>query len=126
VDVNRSAWDCTLEDGGGDAAAGPALRLGMRLVRGLAQEEAERIAAAVAARGPFGSIPALRRAAVVRAASLRRLAAADAFGSMGLTRQSALWAVRALTDEHLPLFDALPAAESSGEDPAASLLPAIP
>ncbi len=126
VDVNRSAWDCTLEDGGGDAAAGPALRLGMRLVRGLAQEEAERIAAAVAARGPFGSIPALRRAAGVRAASLRRLAAADAFGSMGLTRQSALWAVRALTDEHLPLFDALPASESSGEDPAASLLPAIP
>ena len=36
---------------------------------------------------------------------MRRLAAADAFGSMGLDRQQALWQVRALRDEALPLFD---------------------
>jgi error-prone DNA polymerase len=38
-------------------------------------------------------------------AGLRRLAAADAFGSMGLDRSAALWHVRPLRDERLPLFD---------------------
>jgi len=35
----------------------------------------------------------------VRVAALRRLAQADAFGSMGIDRQQALWRVRALRDE---------------------------
>jgi len=114
VDVNRSAWDCTLEE----TPAGPALRLGMRMVKGLAESEATAIEAAVRRAGPFRTVAALRRASGVRAASLRRLAAADAFGSMGLDRQRALWAVRGLTDEELPLFEAVlnsPAAEAADE-----------
>jgi error-prone DNA polymerase len=94
VDVNRSAPDCTLE---GDGP--PALRLGLRLVRGLGEEEAVRITAAVRDHGPFTSIAALRRATGARVATLRHLAAADAFGSMGLDRQAALWEIRALRDE---------------------------
>ncbi len=104
VDVNSSRWDCTLEDGGVDGA-GPALRLGMRLVRSLREDEAGAIADAVARRGPFTSIEALWRGSAVRVAALRCLAAADAFGSMGLDRQRALWEVRALRDEELPLFE---------------------
>ncbi len=101
VDVNRSAVDCTLEE----SDAGPALRLGLRLVRGLGEEEAARITGALESRGPFASIAALWRASGARISTLRHLAAADAFGSMGLDRQAALWEIRALRDEELPLFE---------------------
>jgi len=54
VDVNASDWDCTLEPG----ASGLALRLGLRLVTGLAKEEALAIVAAREARNgaPFTSV----------------------------------------------------------------------
>ena len=59
VDVTASDWDCTLEGG--------ALRLGLRMVKGLSEAAAQRI---VASR-PFGSMEALaRRAALDRRASL--------------------------------------------------------
>ncbi|MBL9147605.1 MAG: error-prone DNA polymerase [Phycisphaerae bacterium] len=77
----------------------PALRLGLRLVRGLATVDAERVAAAVRAHGPFTTVEALWQASGVSVASLRRLASADAFRSMGLDRQRALWQIRALRDE---------------------------
>jgi error-prone DNA polymerase len=41
-------------------------------------------------------------------ATLRALAAADAFGSMGVDRQRALWEILRLRDEELPLFDQAP------------------
>jgi error-prone DNA polymerase len=104
VDVNHSDWDCTLE---GPPNA-PAIRLGLRLARGLAHADARRIADAVRRSGAAPSVDALRRASGVGIACLRTLAAADAFRSMGLDRQGALWAVRRLRDEPLPLFDALP------------------
>ncbi|MDX2131333.1 MAG: error-prone DNA polymerase, partial [Planctomycetota bacterium] len=108
VDVNRSAWDCTLED------EGRAVRLGMRLVRGLARREAEKIAQAARARGPFGSVESLWRASGVRVGSLRSLARADAFTSMGLDGRRALWQVKPLRDESLPLFAHLDATDDAG------------
>lgn len=90
----------------------PALRLGTRLVKGLAQEDAERVAAAVRERGPFRDVESLWRASGVSVRGLRCLAQADAFGSMGLTRQQALWQIKPLRDERLPLFEA-------GDDAAA-------
>jgi error-prone DNA polymerase len=86
----------------------------MRLVKGLRQDDADAIAEAIAQHGPFDSIEALRRASGVRIAALRTLAQADAFGSMGLDRQRALWAIRALRDERLPLFDGI---EPEADDP---------
>ncbi len=83
----------------------PALRLGTRLVKGLAQEDAERVAAAVQERGPFRDVESLWRASGVSVRGLRCLAQADAFGSMGLTRQQALWQIKPLRDERLPLFE---------------------
>jgi error-prone DNA polymerase len=106
IDVTRSAWDCTLER---DGARAPALRLGMRLVKGLAKGDAERIGGAMRDGSALGRVPASigalwrRSGASVRA--MRCLAQADAFGCFGLDRQRALWEVRALRDEHLPLFD---------------------
>ena len=100
VDVNASSWDCTIEHG--------ALRLGMRQVRGLGKPEADKIAAAVQAHGPFRSMLTLWRRSGVKAATLRRLASADAFTSMGLSRQQAIWHTRLLRDEPLPLFEDAP------------------
>jgi DNA polymerase III alpha subunit len=75
---------------------GPALRLGLRMVKGLGEDDGRRIEAAVRAHGAFRSIEALWRASGVPVRALKRLAEADAFGSMGLDRQRALWRVRPL------------------------------
>jgi error-prone DNA polymerase len=81
VDVNASVWDCALEP----ASPGSfAVRLGLRMVRGLAEKHAAALVAA-----------------------LERLADADAFRpALGLARREALWAIKALRDEPLPLFAA--------------------
>jgi error-prone DNA polymerase len=87
-------------------AGGPAVRLGMRLVRGLGESHARAIESAVVAHEAFGTIEALWRASGVPVSALVRLARADAFNSMGLTRREALWHIHTLRDESLPLFDA--------------------
>ncbi len=101
IDVNHSQWDCTLE---GERQA---LRLGLRMVSGLRERDAQAVVAAVQTAGPFSSILSLWRGSRVHASSLRTLALADAFGSMGLDRQHALWEAQALRDRPLPLFDEL-------------------
>ncbi|KAA0214201.1 MAG: hypothetical protein DYG94_11470 [Leptolyngbya sp. PLA3] len=95
---------------------GPALRLGMRLVKGLVREEAERIVDGVRTFGAFRSLEELRLRTGVRASTLVKLADADAFGSMGLTRQLALWEAHALRDAPAPLFE--PADGRSTDQPA--------
>jgi len=86
---------------------GPALRPGLRVVKGLSEEGARRLVEERRANGPFASVENLRRRTGVRVRDLRRLAAGDAFRSMGLDRQQALWQIRAVRDDALPLFDAL-------------------
>ncbi|MFZ9914193.1 MAG: OB-fold nucleic acid binding domain-containing protein [Phycisphaerales bacterium] len=76
----------------------PCMRLGLRMVRGLAVEDALRLVDAVARHGSFGSMAELSERAGLSAAPLRRLAAADAFRSMGLDRQQATWQILALRD----------------------------
>lgn len=104
VCVNASRWDCTLETAGDEDRF--AVRLGMRMVKGLANAQAATIVAARADR-PFVSIDDLWRRAGVPAAALVQLAEADAFRpSLALARREALWAIKALRDEPLPLFAA--------------------
>ncbi len=119
VDVNLSTWDCALEYDG--HAASPALRLGMRLVGGIREPEVLKIAAAVERHGSFRSITRLWRESGVRAQTLRQLASADAFASMGLDRQAALWDVKKLRDESLPMFDALEEIEAAAALPVIDL-----
>jgi error-prone DNA polymerase len=71
VCINRSRWDCTLEPVEGDERR-HAVRLGMRLVRGLAAVDAARIVAARADQ-PFDSIDDMWRRASVPAACARTL-----------------------------------------------------
>ncbi|MDK4717788.1 error-prone DNA polymerase [Rhizobium sp. CNPSo 3968] len=104
VCINSSRWDCTLEPVEGSDRH--AVRLGMHMVHGLAQVDAARIIAARADQ-PFESVDDLWRRSGVPAASLVELAEADAFlPSLNLQRRDALWAIKALRDEPLPLFAA--------------------
>jgi error-prone DNA polymerase len=108
LDINRSQWDCTLEEA-------HAVRLGFRLVRGLSQEHHVAAIQKARASGPIVSIVEFARRTELSKPALARLAAADAFQPLGVDRRAALWQVLALKEE-LPLFKALPA-----EEPAPSL-----
>ena len=166
VDVNDSEWDCTLEGVGGGlragngghveprngpaarpnprSAGGPiALRLGLRRIRGLKEEDAERVTGGRLLAGNSASVnpssghePATHepaaRTPVTRALSYRspldlwrrtgistavltRLAGADAFNSMGLERRQAAWDVRALSEAGpLPLFESADGGRADG------------
>jgi len=114
VDVNASDWDCTLESG--------ALRLGLRQVDGLHVEAAER----VVAHRPYSTVEELRTRGRVPVHAIQRLAAADAFRSMGLDRRAALWDSRALRQApDLPLF-AHAEARGEGAEETPAQLPAMP
>ena len=101
VCVNNSIWDNTLER---RADGTLALRLGFRQIKGFRQADAERIATR---RGNGYPDPeALWLRAGMAPEVLERLAEADAFLALGLTRRDALWQVRAIrSPAPLPLFD---------------------
>jgi error-prone DNA polymerase len=82
-DVCASLWDCTLETG--------ALRLGLRMIRGLAETAGARI---VAARTPlaFASVEDLAHRAVLQGHELQCLAAGGALASLAGHRRQAHWA----------------------------------
>ena len=80
-DVQASDWDCTLE---GDPNRGGAVRLGLRMVSGLAEKEGRRIAAA----RPHASVAGLQ----LGRKDLRALAAAGALESLAGHRRQAHWA----------------------------------
>ncbi|TCD05098.1 DNA polymerase III subunit alpha [Erythrobacteraceae bacterium CFH 75059] len=136
VDVNHSSWDCTLEpagrghtapegDGAGRSARHPALRLGLRQIDGLPEAVAARLVHEREEHGPFADVRALRERTGLSPAHIERLASADAFGSMGLSRRQALWDARSLiAGPDLPLF-AHAAARDEGAD-ARIALPAMP
>ena len=124
VDVNASGWDNSLEEaregaGEGRRAECCTLRLGLRQVGGLRQEDAARIVDA--RREPYPDVGALHRRAGVSVSAIETLAAADAFRSMGLSRRQALWQARALAKAPpLPLFEAADQREE-GPEPAVAL-----
>jgi error-prone DNA polymerase len=88
VDVNHSDCDCTLERLEQNGA--PAVRLGFRAVKGLSQTAAETIVRERAGR-PFVSYGDLVSRTGFTTAILSRLAAADAFRSLDLSRRPAYW-----------------------------------
>jgi error-prone DNA polymerase len=111
--VTASAWDCTLERDP-RSAEGLALRLGLRLVTGLGEAEARRIAKA-RAEAPFASIADLARRARLDRGALEALARADAFQGLGRDRRAALWDAAALS------VPAPPLAAAEGREAAPSL-----
>ncbi|MBI1179505.1 MAG: error-prone DNA polymerase, partial [Alphaproteobacteria bacterium] len=112
ADVNHSNWDCTLEPSEGR----PALRLGLRQIKGLREDEAGKLVAAREA-GYRSPLDLWQRAALLPA-TLVRLAEADAFQSLGLDRRQAAWAVKKLTEARpLPLFEALEHGREAEREP---------
>jgi DNA-directed DNA polymerase III PolC len=100
VCINASFWDNVMEP---DGKGGLAVRLGFRQLRGMAEEEATWIAGA---RGNgYTAVEDVWRRAGVSPKLIARLAEADAFAALGLSRRDALWQARALSGESpLPLF----------------------
>ncbi|WP_374573822.1 error-prone DNA polymerase [Phenylobacterium sp.] len=122
-DVSASDWDCTLEPASGGARL-KAVRLGLRQVRGLKEEEARRLVEARAAGAR--TLPELARAGRLSRRTLELLAEADAFRSLGLSRRAALWAVKGLAGEgrietDAPLAARLSSTETQVELPLMSL-----
>ena len=132
VDINHSDWDATLEPHSPpagrlhalhsemttDICSTHALRLGFRKIKGLSEQDAKLIAAARQPMRDVQGAPREARYTSMRDLWLRtglsariiaRLADADAFGSLGLTRRQALWEAKALgrvgdKADDLPLF----------------------
>lgn len=117
LEVGRSGWDCTLEPGD----PGPALRLGLRLVRGLSQAAGKRIEAA---RGEgYRSLGDLARRARLPRHELCRLALAGALRSLSGGRREALWEIQALGPlEEEDLFYGLPMDSTPAQLPPLSEL----
>jgi error-prone DNA polymerase len=91
-------------------APSPRLRLGLRLVKGLSHEAAQRIEAA-RRQAPFVDIADVKRRAALDEGDVHALAAADAFASLAGHRRQALWAALA-TGRDTTLFMA-PAADAT-------------
>ena len=117
-DVNRSDWDCTLE-ADADSTGGLALRLGLRQIKGFREDDAKRLAAARG--GGYDSVSTLQRRAGLDTAAIDRLARADAFGSLDLSRREGLWVAAGLDASPLPLFAGAAHGGEAGREPDAGL-----
>ena len=91
VDVSCSELDCTLED----LPYLPAVRLGLRVIGGLGNAAARRIAAA-RADCPFSSAQDLARRADLEPHAMKLLACADALMSLSGHRRQQVWDAAAL------------------------------
>jgi error-prone DNA polymerase len=123
IDVNLSDLECVLEGNSrpardnlwpqhaemiDDIHSNKAIRLGFSQAVGLPEADINII---VARRGSgYDSVRDLWLRTQVSIATLEKLARADAFDSLGLSRREALWAVKGLIGTHgadtLPLFEA--------------------
>ncbi|HVZ14104.1 MAG TPA: error-prone DNA polymerase [Bauldia sp.] len=140
-DVNHSDWDCTLEPLPADAEGKVhflhtsmvpdirtrcAVRLGLRQIKGIREDDAEMIKSA-RGRG-YDSLRDLWLRTNLPRATLERLADGDAFRSVGLDRREALWAARGEDSmrvrDRLPLFDT-PAYTDIRKEPDFALPPML-
>ena len=101
VDVTVSEYKCTLER----VAQGIAIRLGMRLVKGLRDDEAQRIVAARKEQA-FTSMAAVVQRAGLSPRATRALAMCGAFRDLTEHRNLAFWEALAVERARLPLADA--------------------
>ena len=140
VDINFSSQENTLEladraadhvwdrhqDQQGDIRSTHALRLGLSRIDGLKSDHANLIVAR--RKNGYDSVRDLWLRTGLSPASLEKLAEGDAFGSLGLNRRDALWAIRGLLGtngaETLPLFAS--AGQPSGNDEVEANLPPMP
>lgn len=104
IDVNISDWDCTLELGE-DPQQQPAIRLGLRLVRGLQDDVAHRIAAA-RQHGLFLDVSDLCHRVGLDKRARDLLSDSGALKELAGNRHQSRWAVAGV-EKPMPLFDSI-------------------
>ncbi|HCF5435994.1 error-prone DNA polymerase [Pseudomonas putida] len=116
VDVRYSGWDCSLEPCSKEQ---PAIRLGLRMIRGLSEGVARRIEKTRQA-GPLSDIEDLSQRAGLDARAREQLADAGALQGLAGHRYRARWVIAGI-EPQLPLFAGLAApTEASVELPLPS------
>jgi len=100
VDVRYSDWDCAVEP---RDEGQPAIRMGLRLIRGLAQQAAQRMSEARAT-APFSTVQDLALRAGLDSRAREQLADAGALRGLAGHRHRARWEV-ASVERQLPLFE---------------------
>jgi error-prone DNA polymerase len=128
--LHNSDWDCTLEEDGrvdplvggaeGIEARGVSLRLGLREVKGLSEDEGLRVVAARNQGGPFLSVADLARRASLDRGALSALARSDVLADLGLSRREAVWAVEGLWTQSTPLLEGLASSDDGERLPVAT------
>jgi error-prone DNA polymerase len=100
IDANYSAWDCAVVyDDTCNGGRPPAIRLGLRLIRGLREDLAKALTEARTEHGDFETLADLRHVSPnISCATLTALARADAFSSLKLSRRAAHWEIHSLPD----------------------------
>ncbi len=106
VDVRASDWDCSLEPVIG---AQPAIRMGLRMIKGFREDDARRIEAA-RSRGVFVDVADLGERARLDARAQEQLADAGALRGLAGDRHRARWEVAGV-QKQLGLFVGLPSQE---------------
>ncbi|MBD9588077.1 error-prone DNA polymerase [Pseudomonas sp. PDM03] len=106
VDVRASDWDCSLEPVIG---AQPAIRMGLRMIKGFREDDARRIEAA-RSKGAFIDIADLGERARLDARAQEQLADAGALRGLAGDRHRARWEVAGV-QKQLGLFAGLPSQE---------------
>lgn len=94
VDVQQSEWDCSLEENR-ESATAFAVRMGLRYIKGLREEETARLVRCRHDRA-FVSLEDCVRRTALSASTMSALAEAGALESLTKERRSALWDVRRL------------------------------
>ncbi|MEZ5556502.1 error-prone DNA polymerase [Haliea sp.] len=93
ADVNHSSWDHRLLNS--DGSSQPAIRLGLRLVKGLRHDAAQRVMEA-RRQAPFQQVSQLRLRAALARGDMEALADADALASLSGNRHQSQWQIMAL------------------------------
>lgn len=106
VDVQRSEYDYTLEDG--------EVRVGFRAIYGLKEKHILSLIAERRAGGAFYDLSDLVRRTSLSKATLMCLAAAGAFNSLGVNPREALWKVQGMNVNPSSLFFGMVSGGSSG------------
>jgi error-prone DNA polymerase len=111
VDVMKSEWDCTLEEARDALESQPALRLGLRMIKGLSENGGKRLLE-VRALNEFESVEDLLLAAKLSRKDMNVLAAAGALESLAGHRRNAAWLVAGI-EQRLPVLASAPIVESA-------------
>ncbi|MDH3992169.1 MAG: error-prone DNA polymerase [Gammaproteobacteria bacterium] len=115
VDINQSDWDHQLLDSRQGLSAQPPLRLGLRLVKGLSRQGAQRIVEA-RRHAPFRQVSELRQRTSLDKRDMEALADADALRSLSGHRHQSQWQIMALEQPRPLLRDELQQPSSYFDD----------